>query len=176
VDLAGTTEIQIPYSSMRLRRQGTQKHYSHGGASLQEIVVPVITVNRVQTNAVQRVPVTVVESGSSSITTTQATVRFYQEEPVSDSYVARQLRAVFVAADGTPITPSKTLMFDSPSTVPRDRETIVTFVLSAEAKQYNKQQVFLTIAEQVAGSAHYNEIERRPYRLNRSVLIDDDDE
>ena len=174
--LLGTTEVQIPYSIMRLRRQGTQKHYSHGGASLQEIIVPVITVNRVQTNTVQRVPVTVVESGSTSITTTQATVRFYQGEPVSDGFVARQIRAVFVAADGTEITPSKTMMFDSPSTVARDRETVVGFVLTPEAKQYNKQQVFLIIAEQVAGSAHFNEIERRPYKLNRSVIYDDDDE
>lgn len=174
--LAGTTEIQIPYSIMRLRRQGAQKHYSHGGASLQEIIVPVITVNRIPTNTVQRVPVTVVEGGSNSITTTQATVRFYQGEPVSDGYVARQLRAVFVAADGTEITPSKTMSFDSPSTVPRDRETMVVFVLSAEAKQYNKQQVFLKIEELIPGSTHYNEIERRPYKLNRSVIYDDDDE
>jgi uncharacterized protein (TIGR02687 family) len=174
--LLGTTEVQIPYSIMRLRRQGTQKHYSHGGASLQEVIVPVITVNRVQTNTVQRVPVTVVDTGSTSITTTQATVRFYQAEPVSDGYVARHIRAVFVAADGTEITPAKTLTFDSPSAVPRDRETPVVFVLSAEAKQYNKQQVFLSIAEHIVGSAQYNEIERRPYKLNRSVIYDDDDE
>jgi uncharacterized protein (TIGR02687 family) len=175
IGLAGTTEIQIPYSIVRLRRQGAQKHYSHGGASLQEIVVPVITIQRLQTTSVQKVPYKVA-AGSTTITTVQAVVRFYQEQPVSDGFVGREIRAVFVAADGTEITTRNILTFDSPSAEPRARETTVQFPLNTTAKRYNRQDVFLSIAEKVAGSELWNEIERLPYKLSQSVLYDDDDE
>ena len=38
--------IQVPNSIMRLRKQGTGVRYVHGGAALQEIVVPVLHVSK----------------------------------------------------------------------------------------------------------------------------------
>ncbi len=44
--LAGSVEVQIPRSINRLRLRGSGSRFVHGGASLQEVVVPVIKVNK----------------------------------------------------------------------------------------------------------------------------------
>jgi uncharacterized protein (TIGR02687 family) len=45
--LDGDIEVLIPKSINRLRRKGSGAKYVHGGASLQEVIVPVLKINKV---------------------------------------------------------------------------------------------------------------------------------
>jgi uncharacterized protein (TIGR02687 family) len=177
LNLQGNTTILIPYGTVRLRRQGAQKHYSHGGASLQEIIVPLLHINsKRQRQEVQTVSVNIIRGGTTTITTAQLPVKFYQEDAVSDMMLPRTIRAGLIAADNTALTPQYTIVFDNPSDNPRDREKSQVFTLLPIAKQYNQQEVFLRIEEKINGTEQYNEIERFTYKLRRAMIIDDDDE
>ena len=49
--LAGEVEVQIPRSINRLRLKGSGSRFVHGGASLQEVVIPVLKVNKKRQSA-----------------------------------------------------------------------------------------------------------------------------
>lgn len=76
-------EVQIPKSIHRLRLAGSGSRFVHGGATLQEIVVPVLAVNKKRKSDTRLVNVEVWPE-SDKITTGQVVVRLFQTEPVSD--------------------------------------------------------------------------------------------
>lgn len=71
--LEGDVDILLPRSIARLGRKGKGSRFVHGGASLQEIVVPVITVNKARRDDIEEVEVEVIGAGSRIITTGQVT-------------------------------------------------------------------------------------------------------
>jgi hypothetical protein len=80
--LGDDTEIQIPKSINRIRVQGAGSRFVHGGASLQEIVIPIIEINKARKSDIDQVQVDII-SGSSNITSNTTPVNFYQKQPVS---------------------------------------------------------------------------------------------
>ena len=80
-------EVQIPKSIHRLRLPGGGSRFVHGGATLQEIVVPVLAVNKKRKSDTRLVNVEVWPE-SDKITTGQVAVRLFQSEPVSDKVAA----------------------------------------------------------------------------------------
>ena len=68
--LSGSVEIAIPKSLQRLRLQGSGSRYVHGGASLQEIGIPVLEVKKERASDIGRVEVDIVRTGQ-QITTDQ---------------------------------------------------------------------------------------------------------
>ena len=81
-------EVQIPKSIHRLRLAGGGSRFVHGGATLQEIVVPVLAVNKKRKSDTRLVNVEVWPE-SDKITTGQVVVRLFQSEPVSDKVQPR---------------------------------------------------------------------------------------
>jgi uncharacterized protein (TIGR02687 family) len=172
--LGGTAEVLIPYSINRLRLQGAQSRYVHGGASLQEIVVPVLTVHKT-TKATGRMPVGCSMSNNiqNRITTSQFVVQIDQDQPVSGSLVARQIRLTLYARDGTVIGSGqpRDIELNSPSPNAQDRRTSVTVVLNEKAQHYNRQEVMLHVEEPVS-SAMYSAIIKESFTLNRTIVAD----
>jgi hypothetical protein len=173
--LKGELEIAIPKSIKRLRLQGSGSRYVHGGAALQEVVIPVIMVNKKRNTDTVMVDVDIITSSSSIITSGQLSVAFYQTEPVSGKVLPRQLRAGIYAQDGTPLSDIYNLNFDLTSENPREREVRVRFVLSRKADEVNNQTVFLKLEEPVQGTSHFREYgDPKPYQLRRSFTSDFD--
>jgi hypothetical protein len=83
IGLDSDLEVQIPKSIHRLRLAGGGSRYVHGGATLQEIVVPVLAVNKKRKSDTRLVNVEVWPE-SDKITTGQVVVRLFQSEPVSE--------------------------------------------------------------------------------------------
>ena len=71
--LEGDLEVQIPKSIHRLRLAGGGSRFVHGGATLQEIVVPVLAVNKKRKSDTRLVNVEVLPE-SDKITTGQVVV------------------------------------------------------------------------------------------------------
>ena len=92
VGLVGDIDIQIPKSIHRIPLPGAGTRYVHGGASLQEIVVPVITVNKKRKSDIRPVNVDLMPE-TDKITTGQLTVKLLQREAVTDKIQPRQVRA-----------------------------------------------------------------------------------
>ncbi|MCJ7529880.1 MAG: BREX-1 system phosphatase PglZ type A [Anaerolineales bacterium] len=174
VGLVGDMEIQIPKSITRLRLKGSGSRYVHGGASLQEVVVPVIQINKKRESDVTKVSVDILRGAASIITAGQFSVSFYQVEPVSDKVHLRKLRAGIYTLSGDLISDQHELVFDLESENPRERETPVRFMFTRESNQVNNQEVILRLDEQVPNTSHYQEYKAARYTMRRSFTSDFD--
>ena len=66
--LAGSMEVHIPKSINRLRVKGAGSRFVHGGASLQEVVIPVVRINKKRKSDISSVEVDILRGGTSVIT------------------------------------------------------------------------------------------------------------
>jgi len=172
--LAGEVEVQIPKSINRLRLKGSGSRFVHGGASLQEVVIPVLKINKKRQSDVTAVEVDILRGASSVITSGQLAVTFYQSGPVTDKIQPRLLRAGIYTEAGDLISDSHDLTFDLSSDNPRERELQVRFVLTRKADEVNGQEVILRLEEKHAGTSHYKEYKSLRYLMRRSFTSDFD--
>ncbi|MDI6002283.1 BREX-1 system phosphatase PglZ type A [Cobetia marina] len=172
--LDGDMEVQIPKSINRLRLKGSGSRFVHGGASLQEVMIPVLKVNKKRQSDVSAVEVEILRGASSVITSGQLAVTLYQSGPVTAKVQPRHLRAGIYTQSGDLISDSHELSFDLTSENPRERELQVRFVLSRKADEANGQEVFLKLEEQHAGTSHYKEYKSLRYLMRRSFTSDFD--
>ena len=172
--LVGDMEIQIPKSINRLRLKGSGSRFVHGGASLQEIIVPVIRVNKKRQSDISRVDVDILRQGSTMITSGQLSVAFYQADPVTDKKQKRILRAGIYTKEGELISDRHELIFDYRSDNPREREIQLRFLLSRKADDANGQEVTLRLDEQQPGTSHFKEYRAISYTMRRSFTSDFD--
>lgn len=172
--LGGSLEVALPKGLQRLRLQGSGSRYVHGGASLQEIVLPVIEVKKERASDIGRVEVDIVRSGQ-QITTGQVTITFLQSEPVGEKCLPRELRVGFFSRTGVPLGESKSLRFDSTAEDARQRERREQFVFGREAGQFNQQEIVLRLEEPVAGTAQLAVYREFMFKLRRAFESDFDD-
>tara|TARA_R110002110_G_scaffold85816_4_gene223688 strand:- start:15912 stop:18413 length:2502 start_codon:yes stop_codon:yes gene_type:complete len=172
--LTGDMDVLIPNSINRLRVKGSGSRFVHGGASLQEIVIPVIRVGKQREADLSLVEVQIIVPGRSLITSGQIAVTFYQAESVSEKMQARDLVAGIYAADETLISDEHTLRFDFVSENPREREMPLKFLLSRDADQFNDQGVFLKLRERVGKTSHYQDYASHSFQLRRGITTDFD--
>lgn len=172
--LAGEMEVQIPKSINRLRLKGSGSRFVHGGASLQEVVIPVLKINKKRQSDTTSVDVDILRGASSVITSGQLAVTMYQSVPVTDKIQPRVLRAGIYTEAGDLISDSQELTFDLSSENPRERELLVRFVLTRKADEANGQEVILRLDEKHAGTSHYKEYKSLRYVIRRSFTSDFD--
>lgn len=172
--LAGEMEVQIPKSINRLRLKGSGSRFVHGGASLQETVIPIIKINKKRQSDVSAVEVDILRGSSMVITSGQLAVAFYQAQPVTDKVQPRKLRAGIFTQAGMLISDCHELTFDLTSENPRERELQVRFVLTRKADDANNQEVILLLDEKLAGTTHYKEYKSLRYLMRRSFTSDFD--
>jgi uncharacterized protein (TIGR02687 family) len=172
--LAGEVEVQIPKSINRLRLKGSGSRFVHGGASLQEVVIPVLKINKKRQSDVTAVEVDILRGASSVITSGQLAVTLYQAGPVTDKIQPRVLRAAIYTEADELISDSHDLTFDLSSDNPRERELQVRFVLTRKADEANGQEVILRLEEKHAGTSHYKEYKSLRYLMRRSFTSDFD--
>ncbi len=172
--LDGDYEVQIPKSINRLRLKGAGMRYVHGGASLQEIVLPLIKVSKKRESDIEIVHVDVIASQSNLITTGQVSVSLLQKEPVSAKVQPRQILAGIYAQDGTLISDEHRLTFDLTAENAMEREVKLQFILSQRAVEYNNQTVYLKLRELIPNTTKYKDYQSIGYQLKRSITSDFD--
>lgn len=172
--LAGDLEIQLPKSINRLRLKGSGSRFVHGGASLQEVIIPVLKVKKRRQSDVSNVEVEILRGSSSVITSGQLAVLLYQVQAVTAKVQPRVLRAGIYTEAGDLISDCHELIFDLTSDNPRERELQVRFVLSRAADDANGKEVFLKLEEKHAGTTHYKEYRSVRYLMRRSFTSDFD--
>ena len=166
--LTGKLMVQIPKSINRLRLKGSGSRFVHGGATLQEVVIPVIRINKKRQSDVGRVDVEFIGGGGKTITTGQLAVVLYQTEAVTEKLQSRRLRAGLFTLDGELVSDQHELLFDFSSANPRERELPVRFILSRKADEANNQQVELLLEETVEGTSHFTRYKAARYSIRRS--------
>ena len=172
--LSDGLDVLIPNSINRMRVKGAGSRFVHGGASLQEVVIPVIRVGKQRETDVGQVDVQIFVSGRSLISSGQTAVTLYQTQPVSEKMRPRELLAGIYAADGTLISDEYSLIFDFRSDNAREREMPRKFLLSREADRFNNQDVILKLRERVGKTSHYQDYATHRFQLRRGMTTDFD--
>jgi len=172
VGLTGDVHIQIPKSINRLRLSGSGMRFVHGGASLQEVVIPVIEVNKKRSSDIGQVDIEILRTGSNAITSGQLSVTLYQMDAITDKLQQRRLRAGIYSESGELLSDSHEITFDRTSDNPRDREFPLPFILSRNSDASNGKEVILKLEERYAGTTTYQEYKSVRYTLRRSFTSD----
>jgi uncharacterized protein (TIGR02687 family) len=170
----GDIDVQIPKSIGRLRLKGSGSRFVHGGAALQEVVIPVIKINKKRISDVSAVTVEILQGATNTITSGQVAATFYQAEPVSDKVQPRYLKAGIYNHEGELISDVHELPFDLESENPREREVKVRFLLTKKADESNNQSVYLRLDEKIGDTSHYKEYKSISYLMRRSFTSDFD--
>lgn len=170
--LVGDLDIQIPKSIHRIPQPGAGTRYVHGGASLQEIVVPVITVNKKRKSDVRPVNVDLMPE-TDKITTGQLAVKLLQREAVTDKVQTRQVR-LGLHVGHMLISDQPVVTFDSASEHQRDRYQTAVLYLTPDADQYNNRPVELRLEEPIPNTTQWKSFAKGNYTIKRSFTTDFD--
>ncbi|QDZ16296.1 BREX-1 system phosphatase PglZ type A [Humibacter ginsenosidimutans] len=165
-------EVQIPKSIHRLRLPGAGSRFVHGGASLQEIVVPVLTINKKRRSDTRLVHIEVLPD-SDKITTGQLVVKLFQSEPVSEKVQPRTVRAGLYVGE-TLISNQPELTFDQESDDKRDRYQNANMLLSQDANAFNNRGVEFRLEERIPNTNQWRTYQKALYTLRRSFASDFD--
>mgnify|MGYP000341982711 CR=1 FL=1 len=174
LNLSGDVGAVIPKGIQRLRLSGSGSRFVHGGATLQETVVPVISINKKRDTDIAAVEVDALRGGTNVITAGQLSVTLYQVEAVTDKVQPRKLRVGLYTDGGKLISDNHKVVLDFNSDNPREREIKLRFVLTQDADAANNQEVLLKLEEPVSGTNHYKDYKQLPYTLRRSFTSDFD--
>jgi uncharacterized protein (TIGR02687 family) len=158
------TELLLPKSINRIRIQGAGSRFLHGGASLQEIVIPVLEINKARKSDIEQVEIDII-SGSSNITSTTFGVSFYQKQAVAEKILSRQIKAGFYTASGKLISDVASLAFNSTNSDAAAREQQRSFIFNMNASKFNGQDVFLKLEESIEGTSQNKIYKSFTYRM-----------
>lgn len=158
------TEVLIPKSINRLRIQGAGSRFVHGGATLQEIVIPVLEINKSRKSDLEQVDIDII-SGSTNITSNTFGINFYQKQAVAEKIFPRQLKSAFYTTSGKLISDSASLLFNSADADAAAREQRKTFLFISDASKYNGQEVILKLEEPIEGTSQFKIYKSFTYRM-----------
>jgi uncharacterized protein (TIGR02687 family) len=175
LNLSGDAEVLIPKSINRIRIKGAGSRYVHGGASLQEIVIPLLKVTKTRQDTTKQVDIDIIKS-TDKITTNILAVSFLQTELVSEKILPRQIRSAIYAENGEMLSDQYTYKFDITEGTERMREIKHRFQLSSKASgKYKNQRVKLLLEEPVEGTSKWKQYKEYLFTLNISFTNDFDD-
>ena len=167
-------DIRIAKGIMRMHRQGSGVKFVHGGASLQEIVVPVIEIQHVRSNRADVVPVDaeILVDGAGRITTNRFSVSVYQTAPVGDEFSKRIVRLTLQSQHGELLSDEVQLVLDSEADTVQDRTKSTMLTLNHAANVMGSGSVVLkmeTGKERGNGRIDYDVYKEKPMTLRLAV-------
>jgi uncharacterized protein (TIGR02687 family) len=172
--LPGDWSCAFPGSLGRFPLQGSGKRYVHGGFSLQEVVIPVVHINKSRSDDTGRVSVEIIRMPS-KLTTGQVALSLYQEKPVTSKLLPKSLKIGVYAPDGQAISEVKAITFDSKDEEPRKREMPVALVLSKAADPHNNSTVEIRLDEMLPGTSQTVTYRSYPIKLQKPFATDFDE-
>ncbi len=173
LNIAGEEKIALAKSINKIRLQGGGHRFVHGGATLQEMVVPLISIKKKRKDDVRDVEVSAIPI--SQITTNSVMISFYQEEVVSDKVKPRSLKMAFYTKDNTLISNAQTFTFDSEDRHDRNREAKLKFDLKQNAGDYSGQHIKLVLKKMMDDSSEEPVYKEYEIKLQLSFVNDFDD-
>ena len=174
-DISGGSYTGLaPHRAIRIKQQGGTRNYVHGGLSLQELCVPVLTFCRVRSGAKgfqDTEPATVrVLSESRRVTNSLFTVNLLQDEPATGKVLPCEYELVFVDSSGNEVSDVVKAHADLTSKNPQDRVIKVRFSLKGGCAFSSKDAYYLIAREKQSGA----QVWREQYRIEVAFAPVDD--
>lgn len=165
--------VYVPNGNLRNRMQGTGVNFNHGGASLQEIVVPLLSFKNKRAGqkgvqAITKVDIKLT-STTQKITNSIFTLNFFQTEKVEEKTKPRTVVIYMADEEGNVLSNEETIIGDRSFENPADRTFKIQFVLKSISYDRNKTY-YLQIKDTETGVI----TERVPFNINLGIVGDFD--
>jgi hypothetical protein len=167
---SGDTEFMLPKGVQRFHFVGGAK-FVHGGAMLQEICIPVVSIKELQKEQVarhekQRVGVVVARLPIKLVNNIDK-IRFIQTDPVGEHFIPRQLEVYIIDSEGRVVSSRETLNFDSSSKVMDER--IREARLKLIGSKFDRHAAYTLVLEESETQTRYQQ-----YAVTIDLAIQDD--
>jgi hypothetical protein len=161
-------EIVVPKGAQRFHFVGGAR-FVHGGALLQEIVIPVLSLKglkgkKAETGKARKAEVQLLDKTDMKVSNNRQRFSFLQTTKVEGKTLPRTLRIAFFTGEGDQISDEHVLTFDSASDQIQDRQRDVLITLKA-GKYAKSQDYYLVLTDSEAG-AEYKKI---PFRISLGI-------
>ena len=167
-----------PREYCRIPKQGDSSRYVHGGASLQEMMVPLLEYhhqrNQMKAMRIDATRFTTRDAGIELLAehrqVTNAVFRlgFYQTEPVGDSCRAAEYKVYFVDANGVRVSDESLIHADRTQAEAEDRRYSIMFHLKPVT--YDAHAVYQLVVENTATSEI---VKRYDFSINLPYSFDE---
>lgn len=130
--------VTVPVGCDIFKAPGAGQNYVHGGASLQEMLIPSLAVHTNRSNysrEKKKVELSMLNLMSGKITNLITNIEFLQNQSVDDNYKAATFRICFEDENGNTVSGTETIVADKKSDNPAKRIFRRTFRLNE--KKYN---------------------------------------
>lgn len=169
-----------PRESMRIKMHGSDLNFVHGGVSLQEICVPVISYHHLRNDSKEyqrhrskydTKPVTIsLLSASRKISNMIFSLNFYQKEAVGDNRSAQIYLLYFTDEYGKPISDAQKIIADKTGADNQDRTFRCSFNLK-QLKYSNTATYYLVIMDEQGLMMP----QREEFRIDIAFAVDEFD-
>jgi uncharacterized protein (TIGR02687 family) len=163
----------VPKATIRFKIQGAGANFVHGGASLQEIVVPLIQFKNIRSGQknsreIEKVDVKLTNT-TRKITNSLFNLTFFQTEKVEDKRVPRTVKIYMVDEKDAVISNEEMLICDRTSEKPDERTFKLRFAL--KSIPYDKNSNYYLISKDVETNIV---VEKTPFNINLGIISDFD--
>ncbi|MBG9589515.1 BREX-1 system phosphatase PglZ type A [Cytobacillus firmus] len=163
----------LPKATLRYKMQGSGINFVHGGASLQEVVVPLLTFKNKRTGqkgakTIKKVDIKLTNT-TRKITNSIFNLEFFQTEKVEDKITPRTVIIYMADEEGNVISNEERIIGDRPFDNPADRTFKLRFVLKSITYDRNKTY-YLTIKDTETSVV----VEKIPFNINLGIISDFD--
>ncbi|AGB41054.1 TIGR02687 family protein [Halobacteroides halobius DSM 5150] len=149
----------VPRGVNRFTLQGPGQNYVHGGAALQEIVIPVVQFrndrSKESDNEVNKVEVKLT-SITRELTNNISYLDFFQTEKVAEKLIPRRLKLYFTDESGEKISNENIIIADSNSSEPNQRSFKEKFTL--KNREYSREEDYYLVMIDQENNQVYKEI------------------
>lgn len=163
----------LPKATLRNKMQGSGINFVHGGASLQEVVVPLLSFKNKRSGqkgakAIQKVDIKLTNT-TRKITNSIFNLEFFQTEKVKDKVIPRTVIIYMAGEEGNVISNEETLIGDRTFDNPAERTFKLRFALKGIPYERNKTY-YLMIKDTETSVV----VERIPFTINLGIISDFD--
>ena len=163
--------VITPKGTSNFKVQGAGTNYVHGGAMLQEIVIPIIRFkndrSKSSINNIRKVNISLT-SITRKITNIITYLEFFQDEKIQDKVILQRIRCYFEDEEGNRISNENIIIGDSRAENPIERTYKEKFVL--KSIHYDKyKQYFLVMQDDEDENGYY---ERIPFNIDIAIVDD----
>jgi len=150
LNIKSVYDFFIAKSINKFRIQGGGHRYVHGGATLEEIVIPFLKVKYHRKEDVRDVEVEIIPI--SHVSTNIVNLTLYQKEPVSEKIKSVTLKVYFKLNDEI-LSDIEQITFDIKDEYEENREKKIKLTFKNEIKNYNNKEISLVIEKVKDGTS-----------------------
>src|SRR5699024_6405805 len=167
--IANEQEYYVPKSTIRFKMKGQGVNFVHGGASLQEVVVPLITFKnarkgQARSRETQQVDIKLTNTAR-KLTNSIFQLNFFQTEKVEGKMTPRTANIYMVDEQEQKISNEEVVIADKATDKPEERMFKLRFVLKTQ--DYDKSKTYYLIVKDMETRVV---LERIPFTISLGII------